>query len=78
MSKFSIVVRSILLFALVILLVSIIWGVTHRTHTNPNDTFVNSIENIRPRGSVTAAAIFLSTVVVLGIIIVSVSLVFKL
>ncbi len=71
------VVRIILLVALVILLASIIWGVTHRTHTNPNDALTNGMETVRPRGSVTAAAIFLSVMVVLGIVIVSVSLVMK-
>ncbi len=71
------VVRIILLVALVILLVSIIWGVTHRTHTNPNDALTNGIETVQPRGSVTAAAIFLTVMVVLGIIVVTVSLVLK-
>ncbi len=71
------VVRIILLAALLILLVAIIWGVTHRTHINPNDSLVNGIESIKPRGSGTTAAIFLSIMVVLGIIVVTVSLVLK-
>lgn len=70
-------VRIILLVALVILLVSIIWGVTHRTSVNPNGSLVNGVETVKPRGSGTAAASFLTILVVLGIVVVITSLVLK-
>ncbi len=78
MSKFSMVVRITLLVALVILLVAIIWGVTHRSSANPNGSLLNAVETVKPRGSGTAAAIFLTIMVVLGIIVVTASLVLKL
>ncbi len=78
MSKFSVVVRIMLLIALVVLLVAVIWGVTHRTTVNPSGSLSNGVETVRPRGSSAAAAIFLTIMVVLGTIVVTISLVFKL
>ena len=71
------VVRIILLLALVILLVAIIWGVTHRTSVNPSESLLNGVEQVKPRGSGTTAAIFLTIMVVLGIVVITISFVLK-
>ncbi len=73
MSKYFIIWRSLLILALLVLLVAIIWGMTHRTRptTAPE---LSHVEQYMTNKSSSNWSIFFITCVILGIAIVSFSI----